>query len=232
MEGRIVTMKSDEAAPDVRRQLSDENFSAVVRQNLAAGLAMRTPQDMQDSLEEILRQHAPDADLHVFGYGSLMWNPALEHDAQFRARVHGWHRRFCLRNLVGRGTPEFPGLMLALDRGGSCNGLLLRIPAAKVRQELHLLWRREMSWGSYDARWVAAWVDGAPVRALTFVVHRGHARYVKGLSLQESAGFINGGRGSLGSCRAYFDATLQKMRELGIRDAGMERLQAAVGNTA
>ena len=226
-----MTMELDQAARDLRRALSGENFSAVVRDSVAAGLTMRTPRQMRDSLEAILREHPPGADLHVFGYGSLMWNPALRHDAQLRARVHGWHRRFCLRSLIGRGTPETPGLLLALDRGGSCSGVLLRIPAARVRQELRLLWRREMSWGSYDAHWVTARVDGAPVRALTFVVHRGHPRYVKDLSPQESAGFINGGHGSLGTCRAYFDATLQKLRELGIRDAGMERLQAAVRST-
>ncbi|SCK31958.1 cation transport protein ChaC [Variovorax sp. HW608] len=189
---------------------------------------MRSHADFEATLERILRRHRAGDPLHVFAYGSLMWNPALEHDAQFRARIHGWHRSFCIRNFVGRGTPECPGLMLALDRGGSCNGMLLRIPAPKVGEEVALLWRREMTWGTYDARWMTAWVDSVPVQALAFVVDRRHERYVGTLSPQETARLINCGRGVLGSCRNYFDATVQKLRELGIRDVAMERLHDVV----
>ncbi|HSV44350.1 MAG TPA: gamma-glutamylcyclotransferase [Ramlibacter sp.] len=123
--------------------------------------------------------------------------------------------------------------MLALDAGGWCNGMLLRIPASKVRSELMLLWRREMSWGTYHARWVTARVGPAQIQALTFVVNRRHERYLKALPLNESVRLINSGKGSLGTCRAYFDATVQKLGELGelgIRDRRMEALHAAVRN--
>ena len=175
----------------------------------------------------MLRHHRPDDPIHVFAYGSLMWNPALEHDARLRARIYGWHRSFCVRNLIGRGAPECPGLMLALDKGGSCNGVLLRIPGHRVDDELALLWRREMTWGTYDARWVTAWVGSETVRAVTFVVDRRHERYAAKLARQEAARLINTGRGALGTCRAYFDATLQTLRDLGIRDEAMERLGEA-----
>jgi len=221
-----VTIELDAAAQEQRRRLADENFLALARDMAPAGVQLRTQAQLESTLHEILRQHEPGTDIHVFGYGSLMWNPGLEHAASFHAKVYGWNRRFCLRSLIGRGTPETPGLMLALDRGGSCNGMLFRIPADKVQEELTLLWRREMPWGSYQARWVAAWADGGPIRAVTFVVDRQHERYIKALPLQEAARLIATGNGRLGTCRAYFDATVQKLRELCVQDRRMEQLHA------
>ena len=226
-----MTIESGTAARQLRERLADKNFLERVRDSAPAGVKVRTQAELDGILRETLRQHAPDSDIHVFGYGSLMWNPGLEHVASFRARIHGLHRSYCLRNLVGRGTPETPGLMLALDRGGSCNGMLLRIEARKVPGELALLWRRELCLGSYQARWVTAWADSAPIRAVTFVVDRGHERYLKDLPLQEAARLIATGTGQLGSCRSYFDATLQKLRELGIQDGKMEQLQALLCST-
>jgi len=215
----------DPGALEMRERLLDADFLANAR---ASAPAMRTHADFEGTLEWFLQSHRPGDPLHVFAYGSLMWNPALVHDAQFRARIHGRHRSFCIRNFIGRGTPECPGLMLALDRGGSCNGVLLRIPAPNVSEELALLWRREMTWGTYDARWVTAWVDSTPVRALAFIVDRRHERYVGKLSPQEAARLINCGRGTLGTCREYLDATVRKLRDLGIRDVAMEHLHDMV----
>jgi glutathione-specific gamma-glutamylcyclotransferase len=226
-----VTIESGPAARELRERLADKNFLARVRNTAPAGVKVRTQPELDGILQETLRQHEPDSDIHVFGYGSLMWNPGVEHIASSRARIHGFHRCFCLRNLIGRGTPETPGLMLALDRGGSCNGVLLRIEARKVPDELALLWRREMSWGAYQARWVTACADSGPIRAVTFVVDRGHERYLKDLPLQEAARLIDTGTGLLGTCRSYFDATLQKLRELRIQDRNMEQLQALLSST-
>ncbi|WP_418148176.1 gamma-glutamylcyclotransferase [Variovorax paradoxus] len=188
-----------------------------------------TPQELESSMEAILSLREGNAPVHVFGYGSLMWNPALDYASSRSAKVHGWHRSFCLRSIIGRGSRERPGLMLGLDRGGACHGMVLQIEAHKVRDELRVLWRREMLTQLYEPRWVAALVDGTPVHAITFTVDRAHPRYAKELSIQEMAHMINTGAGSLGSCREYFDATLQKLTALGIRDAGMERLRAAAG---
>lgn len=216
------------SAGELRKQLADERFAAILCGKLPPGVVLRSPEMLQQSLERMLEHHAPGADVHVFAYGSLMWNPALEYASHARASVHGWHRSFCLRNVVGRGGPDRPGLMLALDRGGSCNGLLLRIPGHLVRSELSILWRREMTWGTYDARWVTARACGSATRAITFVANRRHDRYLKGLPLAEAARLINSGEGSLGTCRAYFDATVARLRELGIEDHRMEQLRKAV----
>jgi cation transport protein ChaC len=165
----------------------------------------------------------------VFGYGSLMWNPALDVVETSVARVHGWHRGFCLRMIFGRGTPDEPGAMLGLDRGGACHGLLHRIDAAKVEAELRLLWRREMLAGAYDARWVVAATVGArPIRALTFVVNRAHERFIGGYPIDHVAHLIRTGRGPLGTSRAYFDETVLTLERLGLLDAGLERLRRAI----
>jgi len=99
----------------------------------------RTEAEMAAGLEDVLRQLGENEDLWVFGYGSLIWNPAFEFAEERCALLRGWHRRFCLKLYAGRGTLETPGLMLALDRGGACRGVAFRIPATKVRQELDLL---------------------------------------------------------------------------------------------
>jgi cation transport protein ChaC len=210
-----------------RDGLLNDAFMAQVYAQLPADARLRTTEELEASIEGILSRHDSDAAVHVFGYGSLMWNPAVEHAGVRPAKVHGWHRSFCLRSIIGRGSQDRPGLMLALDRGGACHGLLLRIEPQKVRGELRVLWRREMLTEVYQARWVTAALDGAAVRAITFAANRSHPRYTKGLSLDEMASMINTGAGSLGSCREYFDATIRKLEALGIRDAGMERLRAA-----
>lgn len=212
-----------------REGLLDDAFMAQLYAQIPAGARLRTAEELEASMEDVLSRHDGDAAVHVFGYGSLMWNPAVEHTGVRPAKVHGWHRSFCLRSVIGRGSQERPGLMLALDRGGACQGLVLQIEPRKVRDELRVLWRREMLTEVYQPRWVIADVEGVPVRAITFAVNRSHPRYTKTLPLYEMARMINTGAGSLGTCREYFDATIQKLETLGIRDAGMERLRFVAG---
>ncbi|MDM0117470.1 gamma-glutamylcyclotransferase [Variovorax sp. J22R133] len=144
------------------------------------------------------------------------------------ARLQGWHRRFCLRLLLARGSPNAPGVMLALDRGGACVGRVFRIAAAKVDEELHLLWRREMLAGAYDARWVTVLADGRRLRALAFVANRRHARYIGGLPIEQIAHLVRTGHGEIGSTRAYFESTLDTLQSMSIQDAGMERLRRSL----
>ena len=110
--------------------------------------------EIEADLDATLASHPPGEDVWLFGYGSLMWNPAIEFAERRAGAVHGWHRRFCLWLHMGRGSPDNPGLMLALERGGRCAGMLFRIPAADARDELLLAWRRELFTGAYRSRWV------------------------------------------------------------------------------
>jgi len=212
----------------MRERLAKGTLLESLRADPPPGICIRTDAELDRSMEDSLGHHDPAADLHVFGYGSLMWNPAMEVVQTRVARVQGWHRRFCLRLLLGRGTVAEPGVMLALDRGGSCRGLLFRIEAAKVQAEMRLLWRREMLAGSYDARWVTARSSGVTVPALTFVANRHHERYLGARPLHDVVRLIRTGRGPLGTSRAYFESTLQALERLRIRDLGMERLRLAI----
>lgn len=212
----------------MRARLAAGAWVAAIRAAPPPGVVLRSDEQLEQSREEALRPLADGEDLHVFGYGSLMWNPALEAAQAWIATVHGWHRRYCLRMLFARGTPETPGAMLALDRGGACTGLLYRIAAPHVAAESRLLWLREMRAGSYEARWVQARLGDRRIRALTFVADRTHARYLAPGAQDDVVRLIRTGHGTTGSTRAYFDAMHDALDRLAIRDRGMRRLLAAV----
>lgn len=211
-----------------RERLGNGTLLAAVRADPPPGMKPCTDAELEASLDRTLREHQGGSDLYVFGYGSLMWNPALEYTQALKAYIHGWRRSFCLRLFVGRGSLQQPGLMMGLDRGGGCHGIAFRIPAAKVHEELRLLWQREMGWGSYEARWVDARAEGRALRVLTFVVPRHQERYAGALSDEEVAQFIATGRGTLGTCRTYFESTLRMLEKIGVKDAGMERIGQAL----
>jgi glutathione-specific gamma-glutamylcyclotransferase len=225
-------MTSDTKRPISEREMRDRLTQGTLLKALRAdpppGIKVKSDVELEKSLRAALSAHDTGQDIHVFGYGSLMWNPALEVVSTRVARVGGWHRRFCLHQIVGRGTPREPGAMLALDKGGACRGVLYRIAARKAEPELRLLWQREMLTGSYDARWVWANVDGWRVRALTFVVDRAHERYIGRRSIEHITHLIRTGQGSLGTSRAYFDSMVRTLDHLGIADAGIERIRRVI----
>jgi cation transport protein ChaC len=188
-------------------------------------LKLRTEAEMAALLDSILAAHPDGEDVYVFGYGSLIWNPAFHFIDRVPALLRGWHRRFCLRMYQGRGTRETPGLMLALDHGGACKGVAFRIAGAAARQELNILWQREMFGGAYNARWVnLRTAEGERLRAVTFVINRKHPRYIPELSLEQTSALIATGCGDLGSCREYLENTISHLAQLGLRDAGLERI--------
>ncbi len=211
-----------------REGLRDGTLLADARLRAPPGTVFRSDEDIQADLDATLASHDPTADVWLFGYGSLMWNPALEFAECVPGAVHGWHRRFCLWLHMGRGTPENPGLMLALERGGSCHGALFRIPAAHARAELLLAWRRELFTGAYLSRWVTAETDNGPIRAATFVVNRAYHRYAGRLPERQIAQRIASASGTLGSCASYLEQTLESLRRLGRHDRTLDRLWASV----
>jgi cation transport protein ChaC len=211
-----------------RDGLADGSLLAQIRMRLLPGMVVRSDEEIAASLHQTLASHDPASDVWVFGYGSLMWNPAFAYAERRVGVVRGWHRRFCLWLEMGRGSPTNPGLMLALDRGGTCRGVAFRIPAREVRSELLLIWRREMFGTVYLARWVQVGMAGATVPAITFVVNRAHPRYAGRLNDVEAARHIATASGSLGSCASYLQNTLDHLVSLGIRDAGLQRIVAGI----
>jgi cation transport protein ChaC len=190
----------------------------------------RSEAEMAALLEAVLAQHDTTQDLWVFGYGSLIWNPAFDYIEKRPALLQGWHRRFCLKMYIGRGTPQTPGVMLALDQGGACHGVAFRIAAAKVREELSILWQREMYGGAYHARLVPLQAEGETFTAVTFVINHDHPRYIRELTLEQTAALIATGCGDLGTCREYLENTVKHLGELGLSDEGLVRIAAALPN--
>ena len=123
-----------------------------------------TAEQQAASFAAALAQMDGASPIWLFGYGSLIWNPEVTYDRRFAARVHGYHRRLCLWSRVNRGTLDCPGLVAGLDRGGSCAGIVYRLPAETARDELERLWDREMFMGSYAPRWLDCRVDNVPRR--------------------------------------------------------------------
>ncbi|MGI9277478.1 MAG: gamma-glutamylcyclotransferase [Endozoicomonas sp.] len=166
------------------------------------------------------------SDLCVFAYGSLMWNPMLRFSHQFEATLKGYQRRFCLNITFYRASREHPGLMMALDTGGHCQGLCYRIPAEFVEEETHVLWMRECPLSGYLPQWVVPETTTAPlIPTMTFVINRDSGRYQNNLSRAQTAARINTGRGSFGTNREYFDNTLEHLRGMNIFDQELEELQ-------
>ena len=208
-----------------RAGLLDGSMLAAARLAMPPDTLLASDAEIEADLDAALARHAPGEDVWLFGYGSLMWNPAIEFAERRAGVVRGWHRRFCLWLHIGRGSPDNPGLMLALDRGGSCVGMLFRIPAADARAELLLAWRRELFTSAYLSRWVTAMTDAGPVHAVTFVANRRHPRYAGRLDEAMVARHLATATGSLGSCATYLAETLGALQALGLRDRALERLQ-------
>lgn len=168
-------------------------------------------------------------DLWVFGYGSLMWRPGFEHVERVPARLIGLHRALCVYSHVHRGTPERPGLVLGLDRGGACRGIAYRVAADKRDATIAYLRGREQVTSVYLEvfRRITLEKQGEPaVRALTYVVDRGHSQYAGRLTLEEQLHIVRQGHGQSGANPDYVKHTVKAIEELGFRDAGLHWLAA------
>jgi len=180
---------------------------------------------------ELLKDYPPNEDLWIFAYGSLMWRPACDIDGQEPARLNGWHRKFCIRIARYRGTAENPGLMMALDRGGSCRAVVQHLPATAARDRLGQLVRREMSSKEHPTnrpRWVSVDTGGRQRRAIVFAVVRSSPYYSGDLSLEQIATVLARAVGHWGSGAEYLMNTVQQLETLGIHDRNLWRLQQLV----
>lgn len=160
----------------------------------------------------------------VFGYGSLIWNPEIDFDRAELARVHGFHRAFCIRSTRHRGTPQVPGVVLGLDRGGSCIGVAFRLRRATRRRSIETLYEREMQNRVYLPTLVGTTLrDGRQVRALAFVADRNSDAYQR-LTEAEILRRLSTCRGQRGHNRDYALNTWHALQDRGVHDARMARL--------
>ena len=176
------------------------------------------------SLDEALAGHDPRAPLWIFAYGSLMWNPGLAFVAKRVGTIYGFHRNFCLWSRINRGTPDKPGLVLTLERGGSCRGLAFRLTGSTSRDELRALWRREMSLGSYHPRWLEFHAGADRIPALAFIVNRACSGYAGRLPMEAMVQSIATARGKFGSSAEYLFQTQAALESHGILDSRVKRL--------
>ena len=160
-----------------------------------------------------------DEDLWVFGYGSLMWRPGFDHVERHRAHLHGYHRALCIFSHVHRGTPEAPGLVLGLDRGGRCRGIAFRVPNAAREATIAYLREREQATAVYLERNVTIRLDDRrEVRAVTYVADRTHAQYAGRLPVDRLLTLVRQGVGVSGANPDYIRSTHAQLIELGVSD--------------
>jgi len=171
------------------------------------------------------------SDLWVFAYGSLMWRPGFESLEHVTAHLSGLRRSLCVWSWVHRGTREQPGLVLGLDRGGSCRGVAYRVAAADREAVVAYLRGRELVTDVYREAWRPIRLDmpGRPaVRALTYVVDREHRQYAGSLPPEAILHHVRNSRGQSGANADYVVSTARHLRSLGFRDPVLEKLAAAL----
>lgn len=208
----------------LRREIADPGPQRI------EGFRPATDEDIAEIVAEMQRTR-PAGPFWLFAYGSLIWRPETAFVAKQTATARGWHRRFCLGwDHRYRGSPETPGLMMALDRGGMCKGVIYQLPEAELEAELHKLIRREMSMvpSAFPWRWIEVATDEGAKRVLTFAMDRNSSRYIAGLPDAELADVLATACGFRGSMAEYLFSTVSILDSMGIRDRNLWKLQELV----
>jgi glutathione-specific gamma-glutamylcyclotransferase len=178
-----------------------------------------------DLLPRIRSQwQAQGGDLWVFGYASLIWRPEFEFAERRAAKVNGWHRALHMWSTLNRGTPQCPGLVFALLSGGSCQGVVFRIPAREAEKALYDLWQREMPGDVYQPRWLACHTAEGSVQALAFTLPRRHPSFCGHLSSAQYKQIFSQSCGRYGTTLDYAQRTYDSLLAEGIHDRTLEKL--------
>lgn len=197
--------------PDNRRFACDDDHEAIVA--------------------SLLENRPAGEDVWIFGYGSLIWKAAFEHDAHITALLEGWQRSFCLGwDCRFRGCKSRPGLMLALDKGDFCHGVAYRLKRGAVLENMKTLVQREMRLlpHPFPPRWVKLRTPEGQLDAITFIMDRHSGLYVGDLSEEATVDMLATAVGEWGSMAEYLHNTVSHLEQLGIRDSHLWRLQELV----
>ncbi len=226
---RVARREVQNSSPALTRQLLEKGNIDALAAIDAPGLILLTEADRIASLRDTLTIRPP-GDVWVFGYGSLIWNSAINSVERRVARIDGWHRSFCLSITALRATADTPGLMLALDRGGSCQGAAYRLAEDNVESELRLLWRREMVCGAYVPRWVElTGLNGESFGwGIAFTIDADNPQYAGDLDEDTVVHRLATASGGLGSSADYLYRTHDSLHANGIRDTKLEHLASLV----
>jgi len=197
------------------------------------GMAVHTDADYDDWVARILASHpAPDIPTRLFAFGSLIWKPELDHRSEEQCVARGWHRSFCFRMTRFRGTVDQPGLMMALDRGGQCRGVVFELPRHDLEGQLGRLFRREFRYKPANSmpRWITVAAQSGETPALAFVMNRKSPLYAGRLPLETVADVLSTACGHLGSGAEYLFNTIAHLEAKGIHDRNLWRLQRLVAD--
>ncbi len=167
------------------------------------------------------------SDFWVFGYGSLIWNPGFEVIRKERALLYGLHRSFCVYSWVHRGSQESPGLVLGLDKGGSCQGMAMLTAGNLRNQTIDYLRARELVTDVYLECWRKVRLQsGEQVDALVYKTDQDHPQYSKGLSLDQQTKIVQRSKGKSGNNIDYLRSTVAALKDVGIQDHSLEYIDA------
>lgn len=196
-----------------------------------AGRVYATDDDYETLIRDLLTGRPASGEVWLFAFGSLIWKPGWTVVEQRIAVAPGWHRSFCLGwDRRYRGTEEHPGLMLALDRGGSCKGVIQKLPSDAVEATLGQLFRREVITKppAQPPRWVSVKTAAGPLKAIAFAMDRKNVAYVGGLSAEQIADALATAVGHWGSMAEYVHNTVKHLGEMGIHDRLLWRMQELI----
>lgn len=187
-------------------------------------------EDEFDALAHELAAEHPDQPLWVFAYGSLIWKPEFDAIDHRRATAFGWHRSFCLKMTRWRGSPEQPGLMMALERGGRCDGVIYCLPNEERVLQIRRMLQREIRFRENVAmvRWIPVHTPQGKMRVLAFWAGPTGERIASRLPLEEVAHVVARACGPAGSCAEYLFNTVSHLEQYGIRDQRLWQLQELV----
>jgi cation transport protein ChaC len=189
------------------------------------GSSMAQPQVFQrDVLERFRAQCAAGQDFWVFGYASLLWRPEFESQEQHLSQVWGWHRALKMWSRLNRGSPECPGLVFALLRGGSCKGVVYRIAPEQADEVLTRLWAREMPMDVYTPCWLPCATAKGPVKALAFTLPRSSPSFTGQLQADTYRQIFQQASGRFGTTLDYARQTYDSLRAHGIEDRALAAL--------
>lgn len=198
---------------------------------LSARDELPTDADYADAVEQLLAGAPPSGDVWIFAYGSLIWNPDFNYEEERLGTLSGWRRSFCLGWVrLYRGTPERPGIMLALASGGSCRGVSFRLPGRNAKENLERIVRREhpIQWDKLHMRWANVRTEAGPIRALVVVTDRTHPGYLPGLTLEVIVEALATAAGERGSMAEYLRSTVEHLESRGIHDRYLWEIQKLV----
>lgn len=163
----------------------------------------------------------------VFGYGSLMWRPGFPYLERCVAELSDHRRSFCLDSVRYRGTPENPGLVLALEpkAGMRCRGVAFRVCETEAEETRAYLADRELVTRSYHEKHLPLRLeDGREIEGICYVIDQTHTQYRSDLSLDQKAQIIASASGPAGANSAYLFNTYKDLKTMLVEDSEVEAL--------